>query len=107
MMQSGVNRPRDVSQSDGTKIKLEISCRYANEEDAIKNLFLLATNYNNNKTFYTLMPRNIFGFPTGWNSNSFISGLGSAAGFNMPAPSATGKNTIGYQNVLPEIFFRP
>jgi RHS repeat-associated protein len=106
-MEAGVNRPRDVSMPDATRSKLDLPCNYANEDEAIKNLFRLAENYNKHKTGYALLPRNVFGIPTGYNSNSFVSGLGRAAGFNMPAPSATGQNTPGYQNALPAWRFGP
>lgn len=103
----GVNRPRDVNVPAAFRKKLDIPCEYADEDAAIRRLFELGDIYNQHRTSYTLIPRNIFGIPTGWNSNSFISGIGAAAGFNMPSPNETGFSTPGYQNPLPAGFFRP
>ena len=68
--------------------------------------FTLSNNYNKNKVWYTLIPHRIFGVATGYNSNSFISGLGNAAGFDMPTPASTGANTPGYQNPVPASRYR-
>ena len=76
-------------------------CQYKNEDDAIEKLMSISNNYNNNKLFYTLLPHRVFDMPTGYNSNSFISGLGGAAGFDMPIPANTGAITPGYQNPVP------
>ncbi len=46
------------------------------------------------------------GISTGYNSNSFISGLGAAAGFCMPSPEDTGAYTPGYQNPVPVFRFQ-
>lgn len=103
----GVNRPRDVNVPSAFRRKLDIPCQYDDEDAAIRRLFELGDTYNQHRTSYTLIPRQFFGVGTGWNSNSFISGIGAAAGFNMPAPNATGFPTPGYQNPLPDRFFRP
>uniref|UniRef100_UPI0010592BB8 RHS repeat-associated core domain-containing protein n=1 Tax=Sulfuriferula thiophila TaxID=1781211 RepID=UPI0010592BB8 len=106
-MQSGINRFKDVHDPVSFKKKLDLPCKYANEDDAIKNLINLSNNYNTNKLWYTLLPQSMFGIPTGYNSNSFVSGLGNAAGFNMPTPENTGTNTPGYQYPVPVIKFGP
>ncbi len=104
-LEYGPNRRQDVDMPNKFRQKLELPCTYANEDDAIDNLFELAAKYNERRSEYTFIPRRIFGWATGHNSNSFISGLGKAAGFNMPAPDATGANTPGYQNPLPAWWF--
>ena len=105
-MESGVNRPRDVSEASAYRKKLDLPCQYADEDAAIKNLFTLTNNYNKNKVWYTLIPHRVFGVATGYNSNSFISGLGGAAGFDMPTPAKTGASTPGYQNPVPASRYR-
>lgn len=104
-LEAGINRPRDVSAPSAFRQKLDVPCNYANEDEAIKRLFELASNYNNNHVWYTLLPQRVFGFPTGFNSNSFISGLGQAAGFAMPASGQTGTKTPGYENPIPAFRF--
>lgn len=106
-LEAGINRPRDVSVAKSVRIPLGLPCEYADEEAAIDNLFRLLNNYNRHQTWYTLLPRNFFGVPTGWNSNSFVSGIGAASGFVMPSPGGTGANTPGYQNPVPAFRFRP
>ena len=100
-LESGINRKRDVNEPSAYRKKLSIPCQYSDEDAAINNLFKLANNYNNNKVLYTLIPQRFFGFVTGYNSNSFISGLGNAAGFDMPNAGNTGALTPGYQNPVP------
>lgn len=104
-LEAGINRPRDISDPIHFSKKLDLPNLYANEDDAIQRLFELANNYNQNKTWYTLLPQNIFGFATGWNSNSFIAGLGQAADFTLPAPGTVGGATPGYQNPIPSFRF--
>lgn len=101
------NRRRDVHAPSSFRKTLNLPCEYTDEDEAIRRLFELGDIYNRNRTSYTLMPRRILGVPTGWNSNSFISGIGAAAGFNMPAPGETGFPTPGYQNPVPGGLFRP
>lgn len=97
-LEYGFNRPKDVLDPIAFRKKLDLPCKYANEDAAIQRLFQLANTYNKNRTWYTLLPQNLLGFPTGFNSNSFISGLGEAAGFSLPMPGSTGGSTPGYQN---------
>ena len=97
-LESAANRPRDVNVPSSIRIKLNIPCQYSDEDAAIEKLFAMSEKYNGNKLWYTLLPFNVFGIPSGFNSNSFISGLGVAAGFKMPLPGQTGANTPGYQN---------
>ncbi|QDQ25685.1 RHS repeat protein [Chitinimonas arctica] len=104
-LESGANRPKDISQACAVRRPLGLPSRYSNEDDAIDRLFSLSNKYNENKERYTLLPLSIFNVPTGHNSNSFISGIGRAAGFNMPAPNETGRNTPGYQFPLPSSSF--
>jgi hypothetical protein len=103
----GVNRDRDVNTPAAFRKTLDLPCEYSNEDEAIQRLFELGNIYNQSRKGYTLIPQNILGVPTGWNSNSFISGIGAAAGFHMPAPGETGFPTPGYQNPLPRRFFGP
>ncbi|MFE8647292.1 RHS repeat domain-containing protein, partial [Sphingomonas sp. NCPPB 2930] len=105
-LESGTNRARDVEEKNAYKKKLDIPCKYKDEDSAINKLFEMSDNYNKNMVWYTLIPHNIFGIPTGYNSNSFISGLGGAAGFDMPSPGNTGANTPGYQNPIPSSRFK-
>ena len=105
MLEYGANRPRDVGEVNANRQSLKGLNQCFNEDSAIQRLFELAENYNNQKLEYTLKPIRIFGIPTGYNSNSFISGLGIAAGFAMPAPQNTGANTPGYQNPVPAYRF--
>ena len=100
-LESGINRPKDVNEASTYRKKLDLPCQYKNEDDAIEKLMSISNNYNNNKLFYTLLPHRVFDMPTGYNSNSFISGLGGAAGFDMPIPANTGAITPGYQNPVP------
>jgi hypothetical protein len=80
-LEAGINRPKDVLDPTHFRSKLDLPCRYDNEDAAIRRLFELTNNYNLHQTWYTLLPQRILGVPTGFNSNSFISGLGRAAGF--------------------------
>jgi RHS repeat-associated protein len=104
-LEAGINRPADVLDTKHFQSKIDLPCKYSNEDEAILSLFKLSNNYNNNKTWYTLLPKRIFGIPTGFNSNSFISGLGLAAGFELPAVGATGGSVPGYQNPIPPYRF--
>lgn len=102
LLTSGVNRPRDVSAPAMNIRNLPIPSRYANEDEAIAELLKLNEEYNNNKVSYTL-------FPVRWtpqyNSNSYISGLLMAAGFDWF--SGTGANTPGwYPNWVPADYFK-
>ncbi|MCP1106289.1 hypothetical protein M6G53_12920 [Serratia nevei] len=105
MLEYGDNRSKDVSEPNENSKKLAIPCAYKNEDEAIAELFRLSEKYNENKAFYTLIPVGGCGGFCGFNSNSFISGLGQAAGFNMPAPGETGATTPGYNNPLPAGWF--
>jgi RHS repeat-associated protein len=80
-LEAGVNRPHDVHDPVSFRKSLSLPCEYKNEDDAIQSLFQLSNIYNQDKLGYTLLPQRVFGVPTGFNSNSFISGLGQAAGF--------------------------
>jgi hypothetical protein len=104
---AGINRPKDVGDPIHLKKKLELPCRYKTEDQAIDRLFELEANYNKHPRGYTLFPVNFFGLPLGTNSNSFVSGIGNAAGFDMPQVGTVGV-TPGYQNpVSPDLFQGP
>ena len=92
---SGVNRPRDVSEPDTARIKLNLGCE--SEDSAIARLFKLAANYNNNKVPYTLIPNT----PGHYNSNSFVSGLLGAAGIPAPDLGPVAPYTPGYEYPVP------
>jgi hypothetical protein len=104
-LEAGINRPHDLHDPIKLRRSLALPCQYKNEDEAIKKLFQLTDNYNQDKTAYTLWPLQIFGLMTGFNSNSFISGLGQAAGFTLPAVGSTGGTTPGYQNAVPPFIY--
>jgi hypothetical protein len=104
-LQSRINRPHDANDPVLYRHSLSIPCRYKDEDAAIKQLLQLSQNYNYYKVPYTLFPYQIFGIASGYNSNSFIAGLGQAAGFTLPAYGWTGGNTPGYQIPLPPQYF--
>jgi hypothetical protein len=74
---------------------------YKNEDEAIKVLFRLIDNYNRNPVHYTLFPDN---GKQEYNSNSFVRGIGAAAGFDIYVN--TGARTPGYTNQVPAERFR-
>jgi hypothetical protein len=107
-LEAGINRPHDVHDPVTFRKTLSLPCEYKNENEAISTLFHLVQSYNQNKVTYTLFPQQVLGIPTGYNSNSFISGLGRAAGFTLPSVGDTGGPTPGYQNRLaPPLFWHP
>ena len=83
---------------------LSLPSRYANEDEAIGELFRMLNAYNNNPLIgslpYKLIPRQ---GRDEYNSNSFISGIGAAGGFSMPV--FTGARTPGYNNPVPNYRF--
>ena len=107
-LEAGIDRPHDVHDPVAFRKRLTIPCQYKDEDAAIQQLFQLTNNYNHHQVGYTLFPLQIFGIPIGFNSNSFISGLGQAAGFTLPPVGGTGGNTPGYQNpIYPENYGAP
>lgn len=105
---AGVNRERDVSKPCGNRIRLNLPNQFANEDEAIRELLRMIENYNVHPLPYTLFPSSAskeFNALVGgeYNSNSFISGLGNAAGFKMPMH--TGAKTPGYSNPVPTPYF--
>ncbi len=99
-LSAGVNRPTDVSHSLNYKKSLALPCEYKNEDQAIQKLFALEATFGDSWIPYTLFPANFGGIPFGYNSNSFISGIGNAAGFTMPALGTMNGPTPGYQNPI-------
>ena len=93
---AGVDRKRDVSQPCDNATPLHLPPVYRDENDAIKNLFDLANDYNRNPELYGLFPTNKGSY---YNSNSFVSGLLNAAGFDPPMN--TGAYTPGYNKPVP------
>jgi len=96
-LKSGANRERDVSMDKCNLKTLPLPSRYKDEDQAIEELFRLNEEYNKNRSDYTLFPASWTGE---YNSNSYISGLISAAGYDWF--SNTGANTPGwYPNWVP------
>jgi hypothetical protein len=89
------NRKNDVKKPCDHEVPLDIPSRYADENAAIKSLFDLSAQYNENPEPYALFPQS--GGPH-YNSNSFISGLLGAAGFAAPDPGAYAP---GYNKPVP------
>jgi hypothetical protein len=79
MLTFGINRKRDVEQPALHKRVLPLPLRYGNEDQAIAELFRLGFEYNRHRVEYSALPRAYDA--AGWNSNSFISGLISVAGY--------------------------
>lgn len=105
---SGEDRKKDISDPAQNRRTLSIPCKYKNEDDAISALRAMNDAYNSDPENYVLFPDNSFnknfGDP-GYNSNSYISGLGTAAGFNMNFN--TGAFTPGYNFPVPRGDFGP
>jgi hypothetical protein len=101
-MVAGFNRDNDIKLPRNNRMILNVPTRYGGNEDlAIAALLALVENYNNNKVEYTLIPR----LAGEYNSNSFIAGLLSAAGFNsVPSP---GGLPYGFDNPVPYNKFIP
>ena len=100
-LRAGFNRDKDVSQTCNNPSVLPLPEKYKGDEDsAIYELMERANNYNEQQLPYTLFPGN----GNEHNSNSFISGLLRASGFNVP-PSGT--RTPGYQFPVPSRNFDP
>jgi hypothetical protein len=104
-LEAGINRDHDIHDPINYRQKLQLPCRYKNEDEAIATLIGLAIKYNDNKTYYEILPFRLFGLASGFNSNSFIAGLGLEAGFALPAYGSTGGSTPGYQNPIPSFHF--
>ncbi|MBB1059567.1 RHS repeat-associated core domain-containing protein [Marilutibacter spongiae] len=99
VLSGGINRINDVTKPNSNITPLTLPCIYKNENSAIEKLMGMVGNYNNRTVPYTLIPVGNWQF----NSNSFVSGIGMAAGFTMPAH--TGAPTPGYGNPLPSYLF--
>ena len=98
---AGIDRPRDVNVPPENIRVLPLPSQYSNEDQAIQALVALTNTYNSSPEAYTLFPQAWTGE---YNSNSFISGLISAAGYDWFGD--TGANTPGwYPNWVPNSDF--
>jgi RHS repeat-associated protein len=92
---AAVNRPTDVNGAFNNKQALALPDGFSDENEAISALFSDVSNYDMAPVPYTLFPS---AGTAEYNSNSFISGLLSAEGFDLPN---TGAYTPGFGNPVP------
>lgn len=98
---AAMNRERDLSEPCHNRKILKLPILYKNEDEAIQELLKKLTKYNLKPLPYTLFPES---GKQEYNSNSFISEIGKAAGFELPL--TTGAKTPGYENPVPEGQFK-
>jgi RHS repeat-associated protein len=102
-LNGGVNRPFDVSKPNAECHELS-GMHGLSEDELIQRLLDLTELYQSGaRPNYTLLPF----APSEYNSNSYVHGLGLAAGFWMPFADHIRVNAPGYNQPLPRFYFGP